>query len=283
MRCILLLIEAGVLNEDIANIVKEFTKITESKYQRRVMDIIVYSLELDSPHKPQLLNIGKSFANQLEAVNQPRSVADWIPWLKMHVNGQTFSPESEVYFSPEKSIQTDISPDGLLCKGQDKNFGFTSAITNKCAKTGKWYFEVEMLSCGLFQIGFVTHQFKANPEDGGGVGDDEHSWAVDLYRNKKWHKEQDEEDPSKSYAIETKWKKGGILQCYLDVDNREMAFGYNGKQLGVAYSNFEIEEGLFPAFSSNINEECKFNFGSQAFRFPDLPEGYKPFNLSQNN
>lgn len=51
-------------------------------------------------------------------------------------------------------------------------------------KSGKWYYEVELATQGLFQIGWVTSRCHFRPFEGYGfgVGDDEYSWAVDFQR-----------------------------------------------------------------------------------------------------
>eukprot|EP01123_Difflugia_compressa_P010642 TRINITY_DN3943_c0_g1_i1.p1 TRINITY_DN3943_c0_g1~~TRINITY_DN3943_c0_g1_i1.p1 ORF type:complete len:207 (-),score=40.15 TRINITY_DN3943_c0_g1_i1:4-558(-) len=175
-----------------------------------------------------------------------------------------------------KSCVVDISHDGLQCKGQARR-GFASSISNFCVTQGKWYYEVEMITCGLFQIGWATDQFKADPEGGMGVGDDEYSWAIDLFRKKKWHKDNDNENLS--YAVDTTWQKGGIVQVFLDLDKRAMIFGYQGKDLGAAYTNFDIGNGLYVGFSCSSGEELRFNFGDEPFKYLP-PLSYLPLSQS---
>ena len=52
--------------------------------------------------------------------------------------------------------------------------------------TGRWFYEVTLLSDGLMQIGFANSLFRCDPVCGQGVGDHFHSWAYDGLRNKKW-------------------------------------------------------------------------------------------------
>lgn len=80
---------------------------------------------------------------------------------------------------------------------------------------GKWYYEVEMLSDNLFQIGWVNDRFVPDPLDGKGVGDCSNSWAVDLYRNAKWHEMEDGMATRLPYGGDRKWEAGGILQVLL--------------------------------------------------------------------
>jgi hypothetical protein len=59
-----------------------------------------------------------------------------------------------------------------------------SIRANISVKRGKWYYEVELATQGLFQIGWVTSRCQFRPFEGYGygVGDDEYSWAVDFQR-----------------------------------------------------------------------------------------------------
>jgi len=65
------------------------------------------------------------------------------------------------------------------------------------------------------------------------------------------------------------------------MDSRKMSFGYDGKDLGEAFSDFDVGRGgLSPALSSHLENECKFNFGNENFRYPPDPSsGYLPLKL----
>jgi len=69
------------------------------------------------------------------------------------------------------------------------------------------------------------------------------------------------------------WEKGGILQCWISLDTKVMSFGYNGRDIGPAFENFDIGKGLYPAFSANRRNGCLFNFGDSKFKFPPNPDG----------
>jgi len=150
---------------------------------------------------------------------------------------------------------------------------FSSAIANYPVKTGKWYYEVELFTNTLFQIGWCTKNFKSDSIlSSFGVGDDVNSWAVDLYRNYIWHIH------SECYGNDA-WNIGGILQVYLDCDERIMSFGYNGNDLGPAFTDFPIEDvGLYPAFSADADNELRFNWGETSFTYPQTE--YKPYFLA---
>jgi len=61
-------------------------------------------------------------------------------------------------------------------------------------------------------------------------------------------------------------KKNGVLSCWVDLNEKKMSFGYDGKVIGTPFSNFDIGPGLYPAFSANSGgEELCFNFGDTSF------------------
>ena len=53
--------------------------------------------------------------------------------------------------------------------------------------TGRWFYEVTLLSDGLMQVGWANSLFRCDPICGQGVGDHIHSWAFDGLRSKKWN------------------------------------------------------------------------------------------------
>jgi len=166
----------------------------------------------------------------------------------------------------EKSVGITIAADGLTCR-HDFNSSFGTAIANTHVTNGCWYYEVTLATKGLLQIGWVNGKFNPAPEDGLGVGDCINSYAVDLYRLVKWHGNE-ERSEGMPYGGNKKWKVGDVIQCYVDLEKKNMSFGINGKNLGLAFPNVDVGEGLYPAFSAGTEEECKFNFGLRKFQYP---------------
>ena len=56
------------------------------------------------------------------------------------------------------------------------------------------------------------------------------------------------------------WNVGDTVGCYVDIDARVMKFYANGESLGVAFDNFTISGGLYPAVSLNRNQSVRINF-----------------------
>jgi len=203
-------------------------------------------------------------------------VARWLDWAHLVLEKLPYDITDYVV-DINKSVGFIISKDKLTLR-HDFNCLFGSAIGERPVFRGKWYYEVELYDGGFFQIGWVRADFKPRPDKGEGVGDDLLSWAIDLCRHVKWHKTED--TPHFPYAPEITWQPGGIVQCFLDLDTRVMSFGYDGQMLGEAFTDFDISTGgLLPALSSHLENECKFNFGNENFRYPPEKD-YLPIRLA---
>jgi len=219
-------------------------------------------------HREKIEEIGYTILKHYTCFATKNRITEWLPWINMLLtDGIQKRPTDKMIMDIDKSVNVDIASNGLLCKSQFNTL-FSSCIANRSVSKGNWYWEVELRSSGLYQIGYVNEKFVANPEEGAGVGDDENSWAVDLYRQKKWHKYNDNITSVRFGEDIENWEKGGILQCWISLDtSKVMTFGYNGKVIGPAFENFDIGQGLYPAFSANRRNGCLFNFGDTPFKF----------------
>lgn len=144
------------------------------------------------------------------------------------------------------------------------NFGSIST-TGVSLFNGKWFYEVEVVTSGLIQIGWIDGYFQGSSDQGEGVGDHSHSWSYDGNRQRRWN------SGSSSYG--EKWKAGDIIGCLLDFTTNEMTFFRNGINLGVAYSGFKCSvsnklSGLMPGISLERGEIIRVNLGHQPFAYP---------------
>lgn len=64
-------------------------------------------------------------------------------------------------------------------------FSFTLFFFFPTNSSGQWYYECELRSQGVMQVGWADGLFAA-AEAGDGVGDDAHSWAYDGCRQQAW-------------------------------------------------------------------------------------------------
>ena len=164
--------------------------------------------------------------------------------------------------------------------------GFATVLASACsASSGCWYYEVELLSDGLMQLGWADSYFcpKSGPiptpssssssepaaadgvdgADGSdGVGDDTHSWAFDGYRQQRWHKGQGSAYGPQTGSI---WKAGDVIGCFLRLPTAEAATdsrtgdqGGNSSGGSVAFSVNGIYHGeAFPLSAEQIRQACQ--------------------------
>ena len=156
--------------------------------------------------------------------------------------------------------------------------GFTSIRTNNCLVSGKWCYEVQVLTNGLMQIGWSQLNTVFNNHEG--VGDDESSYAYDGYRVCKWHRGKE------NYGMI--WDIGDILGCCIDLNLGTAEYFLNGTSLGIAFENIPIGENkaYFAGISLSDGESCAFNFGKSPFHYSypgyetiDLPDSQTDGNL----
>jgi hypothetical protein len=114
--------------------------------------------------------------------------------------------------------------------------------------SGKWYYEVTILSPAVAQIGWADMEFKPSSSNGFGVGDDLHSWSYDGDRLYLWN----------SGSIPNfgkKWEPGDVLGCSIDltVGKNLLRFSHNGSfenPLGDAFANVTFFGGVTMAFTA---------------------------------
>jgi hypothetical protein len=136
--------------------------------------------------------------------------------------------------------------------------------------SGRWFYECNLLTDGLMQIGWANSLFRCDPVCGQGVGDHVNSWAYDGLRMKKWNVSPD------TYG--KRWKLGDIVGVLVDMDLMEMRFYLNGEDLGAAFEDFSSYD-IFPALSLNVRQCVRLNFGQFKFMYPpNLIDGksFKP-------
>ncbi|XP_013412358.1 RING finger and SPRY domain-containing protein 1-like [Lingula anatina] len=132
-----------------------------------------------------------------------------------------------------------------------------------------WYYEVNIKSSSIIQIGFANESCVFQPEKGLGVGDDKNSCAFDGGRCKKWNGSITELEDN-NYGEE--WSDGDMISCCLSRDG-QVSFWLNGKDLGVAFTGLDLSKIWFPAVSVSTEQQVRVNFGSSPFKYAK-PDGY---------
>eukprot|EP01125_Pyxidicula_operculata_P013159 TRINITY_DN4355_c0_g1_i4.p1 TRINITY_DN4355_c0_g1~~TRINITY_DN4355_c0_g1_i4.p1 ORF type:complete len:886 (+),score=54.55 TRINITY_DN4355_c0_g1_i4:477-3134(+) len=242
------------------------SKTTDSKVYFYAMDAVAH-LHMNEhmvSYSDEIKKISKILKDNLHKFKSDRKVNEWIGWALLYIDGL---PRTVPFgMDPVRSAMVHISSDGTVCRHEFSG-AFGTAIASRPVTSGKWYYELEPLTQGLFQTGWVNDKFKPQPEEGIGVGDDKNGWGIDLKKHTKWHL-NDDGTVRVPYAKGVVIEVGGVIQCYLDLDAKVMSFGYNGKHQGEAFTDFDIGQGLYAAVSTNLENECKLNFGETPFKYP---------------
>lgn len=111
----------------------------------------------------------------------------------------------------------------------------------------KYAFEVVVESAGLMQVGWITDHFEFDAEGGQGVGDDTYSYGYDGNRCKKWHGRYT--NLKTLYGL--KWAEGDVITCAINMDDAEISYYKNGKDMGVAFYGILVSRNWYPV-SRNI-------------------------------
>ncbi|XP_041375315.1 RING finger and SPRY domain-containing protein 1-like [Gigantopelta aegis] len=154
-----------------------------------------------------------------------------------------------------------ISSDGLEARCDASSF--ESVRCTFQVDSGVWYYEVTIITAGVMQIGWATKDSKFLNHEGYGIGDGEFSMAYDGCRQLIWY---DADSEAHSHRC---WKPGDVLGLLLDVDNQKLIFYLNGDPLPPLSQLFTYaRNGFFAAASFMSFQQCRFNFGSDPFKFP---------------
>jgi len=157
-----------------------------------------------------------------------------------------------------------IGPNGLEARCDASSF--ESVRGTSSVNIGCWYYEVQIVTSGVMQIGWATKHSKFLNHEGYGIGDDEFSQAFDGCRQLMWYNASCE-----CHKELPRWKEGDIVGCFIDIDNKELIFSLNGESLSPFSDIFSVVspgEGFFPAASFMSFQQCLFNFGCSPFSFP---------------
>uniref|UniRef100_A0AAX7TRD1 Ryanodine receptor 3 n=1 Tax=Astatotilapia calliptera TaxID=8154 RepID=A0AAX7TRD1_ASTCA len=150
-------------------------------------------------------------------------------------------------------------------------------------KTGKWYFEFEALSGGDMRVGWARPGCRPDVE----LGVDDQAFVFDGYRGRRMH--------AGSRYFGQPWKKGDVVGCMINMEDKSMIFTLNGELLitskgsELCFTDFETEdgEGFIPVCSLRMSQIGRMNLGKDASTFKyytmcGLQEGFEPFAVNMN-
>ncbi|XP_043961667.1 ryanodine receptor 3 isoform X1 [Gambusia affinis] len=148
-------------------------------------------------------------------------------------------------------------------------------------KTGKWYFEFEVLSGGDMRVGWARPGCRPDVE----LGTDDQAYVFDGYRGRRMH--------AGSRYFGHPWKKGDVVGCMINMEDKSMIFTLNGELLitskgsELGFADFETEDGFIPVCSLGMSQIGRMNLGKDASTFKyytmcGLQEGFEPFAVNMN-
>ncbi|XP_074541840.1 ryanodine receptor 3 isoform X7 [Halichoeres trimaculatus] len=147
--------------------------------------------------------------------------------------------------------------------------------------TGKWYFEFEALTGGDMRVGWARPGCKPHLE----LGTDDQAFVFDGYRGRRMH--------AGSRYFGHPWKKGDVVGCMINMEDKSMIFTLNGELLitnkgsELCFADFETEDGFIPVCSLGMSQIGRMNLGKDASTFKyytmcGLQEGFEPFAVNMN-
>jgi len=167
----------------------------------------------------------------------------------------------------DRGSQMAVTPDGLKCQSRHQKEWHGCRATMGVAGKGRYYYEALVTDEGLCRVGFSTDQ--ASLDLGtcafgygyGGTGKKSNSRQFDDYGGP--------------------FGKADVIGCYLDLDNMEVAYTKNGKDLGLAFPipRSQYKDNFFPSVVLK-NAEMAFNFGDQPWKHPP-EEGFVGFSSAK--
>eukprot|EP00127_Corallochytrium_limacisporum_P007495 Clim_evm17s253 gene=Clim_evmTU17s253 len=150
---------------------------------------------------------------------------------------------------------------------RNDSWTFESCRTNvgvSSANPGQWYFEVQVRTRGIMQIGICTDECLFKPERGIGVGDDDHSYSFDGSRCSIWHGTN---NAAWKEGYGTPWLADDVIGCLLNTKTGTLGFFQNGRWLGYAFTDINMSKDWFPAFSLSSDQHCEVSFSEHDLRY----------------
>ncbi|GAA6103169.1 ryanodine receptor 3 isoform X8 [Tachysurus ichikawai] len=148
-------------------------------------------------------------------------------------------------------------------------------------KTGKWYFEFEIVTGGDMRVGWARPGGQPDVE----LGTDDQAFVFDGYKGHRLHQG--------SRLFGRCWHAGDVVGCMINMEDKSMIFTLNGEILitnkgsELCFADFETEDGFIPVCSLGLSQVGRMNLGKDASTFKyytmcGLQEGFQPFAVNMN-
>ncbi|KAF0730300.1 hypothetical protein Ae201684_012300 [Aphanomyces euteiches] len=188
-------------------------------------------------------------------MKRKRKTTMCISWMqararpKVRHNAGIQSKRDQVGYKYSRIPRWELAYSNATIEGHG-TFG-TATVFGCASHVGKGYYEVELLTDGVIQLGWADASFEADDEEG------DAKWTNGV-----------------SATFGSKWVAGDIIGCCVDIDAGTIGFARNGVEMGVAFTDVRPSEksestygGLFPAFSLEAKERIRINIGDHTFAF----------------
>ncbi|XP_049812745.1 RING finger and SPRY domain-containing protein 1-like [Schistocerca nitens] len=267
------------LNENINPSVILFSLIALEKFAQTSENKVTIKKRLKAEVKNPLTSLETWVGCEHFVKRQVGFCAQWCLDNLFLIEGRKFSYEcvdttgiNVMLNTKDVSEYLKISPDGL--EARCDAYSFESVRCTFQVDEGVWYYETQVITPGVMQIGWATKDSTFLNHEGYGIGDDAFSVAYDGCRRLIWH------DAHNRAQGQSAWKAGDILGCLLDLTVPEAIFYLNGEALAPCTDVFGIaRSGFFAAASFMSFQQCRFNFGATPYRFPPKDRNFQSFNM----
>lgn len=266
------------LNTDNNPSVILFSVIALEKFAQTSENKVTIKKHLEAEPTNPLMCLEKWVDSEHYVKRQVGFCAQWCLDNLFLVEGRKFSYEcvdtsgiNVMLNTKDVSEYLKISPNGL--EARCDAYSFESVRCTFQVNSGVWYYETVVITPGVMQIGWATKDSTFLNHEGYGIGDDEFSLAYDGCRRLIWHNAHNEAQSRQC------WHPGDVLGCLLDLNKLEVIFYINGSPLCPCTRIFNTaRSGFFAAASFMSFQQCRFNFGSEPFRFPPRDRKFQNFN-----
>lgn len=166
-----------------------------------------------------LADISESVAEGLRASKRSKKTTDATDEAASERATRTAAASSSGSRLASGRIVANVSPDGVGVIG-DSKFGTIVLESMVCDAVGRYYFEVDLATDGLMQIGWCDDRFAPTAdadEAGDGVGDCSASWAIDGLRKITLHEGKEQACVFGASAEGMSWETGDTLGCWLSI------------------------------------------------------------------
>lgn len=155
----------------------------------------------------------------------------------------------------DRSSAMAVTPDGLRCQSREAQEWHGCRATKGVKGKGQYYYEATVTDEGLCRVGWATGHSSLD------LGTDKYGFGFGGTGKKSNSRQFD--NYGEPFGMHD------LIGCYLNLDDMEIKFSKNGKDLGVAFrvpGNLK-DAVFFPAVVLK-NAEMSFNFGDSNFKYP---------------